>query len=107
MNRHEASFLVSAPIGKENWKTARKPLNPQELLFSGRGHSLRQSRKQENMPDQDAVQVSHGAHPASPKITRIYRPATPSDELIEALYELSALADEKKVRAPCFSAQPE
>jgi hypothetical protein len=110
VNRREASFLVSAPIGSENWKTARKPLNRKELLFPGRGRSLNHAGKQENKLDEPAIQVSDGAHPGAPKITRIYRLGPASDELIEALYELLASADgadAETTSMPCFSAQPE
>jgi hypothetical protein len=107
VNRHEASFLVSAHIGSENWKTGRNPLNRKGLLFPGLGHSLNHSGKQENKQNSSAGQVWGGTHPAAPKVTRIYNPGSASDDLIEALFELLTSADGETADTPCFSVQPE
>ena len=109
MNQPEASFLVSGPLGSENWDTAQKRLDPKELLFPGRGRNLTSSGKQENRPNCSPGQVPESVRTAL-KVTRVYRPAPAPDELIEALYELLTVADGSESPAsstPCFSAQPE
>ena len=47
MNRHEACFPVSGPLGSENWETPPNPFRSKELLFSGVGDA-NSSEKQKN-----------------------------------------------------------
>jgi hypothetical protein len=110
VNPPEASFLVSGPLGSGNWETAQNPLNAKDLLFPGRGNRWTGSGKQENRPNSSAAQAPENARIAALKVTRLYEARLASDELIEALYELLAVADGTESptsSTPCFSAQPE
>lgn len=102
MSRPDVSFPVSGSLGCENWETDATHLNRKELLFPERGDEKSTSGKQKSGP---VAPNSEG-----PRIARIYNPGPLSEQLVELLYELLAIAEplpEDQLAPACFPARKE